>query len=115
MRDGVTDCEDVVALIDEITRLGSELDDVETKAAQGGLPARIYRSLSALSNRRGGGVILFGVDEETLAWLNQLASYPLSDRQRFALAYRRVNVEMTNADYQMSEEDKRLNRQFYGM
>jgi len=58
------DCEDVVALIDEIRRLGSELDDVETKAAQGGLPARIYRSLSALSNRRGGGVILLGVDEE---------------------------------------------------
>jgi len=58
------DCEDVVALIDEIRRLGSELDDVEAKAAQGGLPERIYRSLSALSNRRGGGVILFGVDEE---------------------------------------------------
>lgn len=67
MRDGMMDCEDVVALIDEIRRLGSELDDVETKAAQGGLPARIYRSLSALSNRRGGGVILLGVDEETLA------------------------------------------------
>ena len=64
MRDGMMDCEDVVALIDEIRRLGSELDDVETKAAQGGLPARIYRSLSALSNRRGGGVILLGVDEE---------------------------------------------------
>jgi ATP-dependent DNA helicase RecG len=58
------DCEDVIALIDEIRRLGSELDDVEAKAAQGGLPERIYRSLSALSNRRGGGVILFGVDEE---------------------------------------------------
>ena len=58
------ECEDVVALIDEIRRLGSELDDVETKSAQGGLPARIYRSLSALSNHRGGGVILFGVDEE---------------------------------------------------
>jgi len=57
------DCGDVVALIDEIRRLGSELDDVEAKSAQGGLPERIYRSLSALSNRRGGGVILFGVDE----------------------------------------------------
>lgn len=58
------DCEDVVALLDEIRHLGSEMDDVEAKAAQGGLPARIYRSLSALSNRRGGGVILFGVGEE---------------------------------------------------
>jgi ATP-dependent DNA helicase RecG len=58
------DREDIVALIDEIRHLGSELDDVETKAAQGGLPGRIYRSLSALSNRRNGGVILLGVDEE---------------------------------------------------
>ncbi|MGA9349191.1 MAG: hypothetical protein WBW48_10360 [Anaerolineae bacterium] len=39
------------------------------------------------------------LDEETLAWLNQFASYPLSDRQRLALAYLRVNVQMTNADY----------------
>jgi predicted HTH transcriptional regulator len=58
------DCEDVVALIDEIRRLGSELDDVEAKSAQGGMPERIHRSLSALSNRRGGGVILFGMDEK---------------------------------------------------
>jgi predicted HTH transcriptional regulator len=55
------------------------------------------------------------LDEKTLAWLNQFASYPLSDRQRLVLAYLRVNVQMTNADYQMSEEDKCLNRQFYGM
>jgi ATP-dependent DNA helicase RecG len=39
------------------------------------------------------------LDEETLAWLNQFASYPLNDRQRLALAYLRVNVQMTNADY----------------
>ncbi len=52
------DCEDVVALTDEIRQMGGELDDVEAKAAQGGLPERIYHSLSALSNRQGGGVIL---------------------------------------------------------
>jgi len=57
------ECQDVTALIDEIRYLGSELDDVEAKTAHGGLPQRIYRSLSALSNRRGGGVILLGVDE----------------------------------------------------
>jgi len=39
------------------------------------------------------------LDEETLAWLSQFASYPLSDRQRLALAYLRMNVQMTNADY----------------
>lgn len=57
------ECQDVTALIDEIRYLGSELDDVETKTAQGGLPERIYRPLSALSNHRDGGVIIFGVDE----------------------------------------------------
>ena len=57
------ECQDVTALIDKVRYWGSELDDVETKTAQGGMPERIYRSLSALSNHRGGGVILFGVDE----------------------------------------------------
>jgi len=32
-----------------------------------------------------------------------------------ALAYLRVNMQMTNADYQVNEKDKRLNQQFYGM
>jgi predicted HTH transcriptional regulator len=30
---------------------------------------------------------------------SEFASYPLSDRQRLALAYLRVNVQMTNDDY----------------
>ena len=31
MREGTMDCEDVVTLIDEIRRLGSELDDNERR------------------------------------------------------------------------------------
>jgi predicted HTH transcriptional regulator len=39
------------------------------------------------------------LDPETVAWLNQFAAYPLTDAQRMALAYLRVNPRMTNSDY----------------
>lgn len=52
------------ALIEEVQRCKSELASVEVKAAQGGTPKRLYEALSALSNSPGGGVILFGMDEE---------------------------------------------------
>ncbi|MBS1249054.1 MAG: hypothetical protein MAG431_00627 [Chloroflexi bacterium] len=39
------------------------------------------------------------LDTETLNWLNQFAGYPLSDAQRMALAYLRVNARMANSDY----------------
>lgn len=39
------------------------------------------------------------LDPETVTWLNQFAGYPLSDAQRTALAYLRVNPRMTNSDY----------------
>lgn len=91
------DCQDVVALIEEIRHLGSELDDVEAKTAEGGLPERIYRSLSALSNRRGGGVILFGVDEE-----QRFAVVGVPDVARLQeekiLAYVRVHGSIRNAE-----------------
>src|SRR5439155_6893443 len=37
---------------------------------------------------------------EAIAWLNQFADRPLSDRQRLALVYLRHNERMTNSDYQ---------------
>jgi len=39
-----------------------ELDWLEIKSAKGGSP-KVYDSLSSFSNRSGGGVILFGLDE----------------------------------------------------
>jgi ATP-dependent DNA helicase RecG len=39
------------------------------------------------------------LDPETVTWLNQFAGYPLTDAQRMALAYLRVNARMTNSDY----------------
>lgn len=50
-------------LISEVQRRQSELDSVEVKSARGGTPRRLYEPLSALANRTGGGVLLFGLDE----------------------------------------------------
>src|SRR5262249_36115675 len=42
----------------------SELNNLEVKTARSGTPKRLFVSLSAFANRTGGGVLLFGLDEE---------------------------------------------------
>ena len=49
--------------MDELREFQSEQENLEVKAAIGGAP-KIYSSLSSLSNRPGGGIIIFGLDEE---------------------------------------------------
>lgn len=56
--------EELRQLVADVQRRRSELDNVEVKAARGGTPRRLYEALSAFANRTGGGVLLFGLDEE---------------------------------------------------
>ncbi len=56
------DAQQVQELIEGLQTRRLELCDVEAKTAASELP-RLHESLSALSNQRGGGVILLGVDE----------------------------------------------------
>ncbi|MDO8690161.1 MAG: ATP-binding protein [Dehalococcoidia bacterium] len=56
--------EELLELISDIQRRQSELDGVEVKSALKGTPKRLFEPLSALANRPGGGVLLFGLDEE---------------------------------------------------
>lgn len=57
--------EELLELVEEVRRQRCESADVEVKAARGGTPLkRVRESLSAFANRPGGGVLLFGVDEE---------------------------------------------------
>ncbi|MFF2878147.1 ATP-binding protein [Gottfriedia sp. NPDC057991] len=49
-------------LINDIQLFKSEFDYVELKTAAGGCP-KVLDSLSSFSNKNGGGVILFGIDE----------------------------------------------------
>lgn len=50
-------------LVADVQQQQMELDSVEVKAGTDGTP-KVYDSLSAFSNRSGGGVILFGLDED---------------------------------------------------
>ena len=56
--------EELKNLIYEVQSFLSEQDNIEVKAAAKGAP-KIYDSLSSLSNRPGGGIIIFGLDEES--------------------------------------------------
>jgi predicted HTH transcriptional regulator len=49
--------------IAEVQHQQSELNDVDVKSVRAGTPKRLCEALSAFANHRGGGVILFGLDE----------------------------------------------------
>jgi ATP-dependent DNA helicase RecG len=56
--------EEANALIAEIQRIRSEREDLDIKSAHEGTPARALReSISAFTNRSGGGAIVLGIDE----------------------------------------------------
>ena len=57
--------DDLRALVADVQRRQMELDSLEVKAARQGTPKRLHQALSALANRPGGGVILFGLNEMT--------------------------------------------------
>ena len=44
--------------------LATELSDLEFKAARTNVPNDIWRTISAFANRRGGGLVVFGVNQE---------------------------------------------------
>lgn len=53
----------LVLLAEKIRKIRTELPDVEVKSARAGCP-KLFDSLSSLANQNGGGVILFGLDEQ---------------------------------------------------
>jgi len=56
------DVGDLRALLDELQGLGNDSARVEAKKARGGLPGKLWETISAFANG-GGGVLLLGVDE----------------------------------------------------
>lgn len=54
---------DLLELIQEIRKNGSEDNRIEIKKAAGGCP-KIYDTLSSFSNQSGGGIIVFGIDQD---------------------------------------------------
>jgi len=58
------DRSEILRHISDLRRRHGELEGVEAKAAHTGTPADLYKPLSAFANRSGGGVLLFGLDED---------------------------------------------------
>ncbi|MGL4484344.1 MAG: AlbA family DNA-binding domain-containing protein, partial [Anaerovoracaceae bacterium] len=57
--------EDLIKLVAEIQDKKCELQNVELKKAAKGVPQRLYGTLSAFANQSGGGIIIFGIDENS--------------------------------------------------
>ncbi|MGV0342586.1 ATP-binding protein [Corynebacterium mastitidis] len=58
------DSQELRAVVEQLRSLGTDINKVEVKAAGGGFPKKIIRSLSSFANGHGGTVIL-GLDEES--------------------------------------------------
>ncbi|MEI6578599.1 MAG: ATP-binding protein [Eubacteriales bacterium] len=56
--------EELVDLVLDIVNLKCERQNIELKKASGGTPERLYNTLSSFSNQNGGGIIIFGIDED---------------------------------------------------
>ena len=57
--------EELAALAAKVQKLQCEMQNIEVKSAHKGCPTRLYDTLSSFSNQDDGGIILFGLDEET--------------------------------------------------
>lgn len=55
---------DLKRMVADVREQRCELDNLEVKSARRGTPRRLFEVISAFSNRDGGGVILFGLEEE---------------------------------------------------
>jgi len=58
------DQEEVIEKIKQALNLASELPDLEFKTASNNIPKDIWRSISAFANRRGGGLVVFGIGSD---------------------------------------------------
>ena len=73
--------------------LSSELPDLEFKTAKSNVPNDIWRTISAFANRKGGGLIVFGVSQESnsivgcsnLDLMQTKLTYYFNDKMSFVL------------------------------
>ncbi|MGI6732451.1 MAG: ATP-binding protein [Anaerovoracaceae bacterium] len=72
--------EELVELVNKITSEKCEKQHLELKKASGGTPSRIYDTLSSFSNQIGGGIIIFGIDED--AGYKVVGVYDAQDLQK---------------------------------
>jgi ATP-dependent DNA helicase RecG len=85
--------EEIIKKIKYGLEISSELSDLEFKTAANSIPKDVWKTISAFSNRRGGGMVVFGVDQrenritgcDNLDFMQtKLAEY-FSDKMSFVL------------------------------
>ena len=57
--------EDLKSLVAKVCKTKTETQELEIKAARVSCPKKLFDTLSSFSNQDSGGVILFGIDEES--------------------------------------------------
>lgn len=57
--------EELVQLVKKVISEKCEKQHIELKKAAGGTPTKLYDTLSSFSNQLNGGIIIFGIDEES--------------------------------------------------
>lgn len=57
--------EELNQIVKNIVSKKCEMQHIEIKKALGGAPTRLYDTLSSFSNQVGGGIIIFGIDEDS--------------------------------------------------
>lgn len=72
--------EELVQLVNKIKTEKCEKQHLELKKASGGTPSRLYDTLSSFSNQIGGGIIIFGIDED--AGYEVVGVYDAQDLQK---------------------------------
>lgn len=73
------EADDLVALVAALREEGNDTTSVEVKAAHGGFPEDLARTLSAFANTPGGGTVLLGLDEH--AGFAPVGVYDVADAQ----------------------------------
>jgi ATP-dependent DNA helicase RecG len=57
--------EELEEILQALREVGGDIANVEVKRAEGGLPKRLWETLSAFANTPGGGTVILGLDEAT--------------------------------------------------
>lgn len=90
-------------LVKHIIKTKAESQTIEVKSAHSGTPKRLYDTLSSFSNQDGGGIIIFGLDEQQE--FKPVGVYDLQDLQKKVTEQCNQMVPQVRAIFTISDYD----------